>query len=51
LHDGGNDFANDRRDDLSDDGGRHEPDNVGGENDDRDAEEREGKRSGGDPGT
>jgi hypothetical protein len=38
LHDSGNDFA--------DNGGHHEPDDISGENDDRDAEERDSERSG-----
>jgi hypothetical protein len=46
LHDGGDDFANDRRDDLTDDCGHNEPDKMGGEDDDWGAEENQGERGG-----
>jgi hypothetical protein len=42
LDDGGNDFADDRTDDLS----HHEPDNIGSRDDHRGAEEREGEPGG-----
>jgi hypothetical protein len=46
LHDGGDVFANDRPDDLTDDRGHNEPDNIVGEDDDRGAEESDGERGG-----
>jgi hypothetical protein len=46
LRDGGDDLASDRRDDLTDDRGHNKPDNIGGQDGDRGAEEDEGERGG-----